>query len=65
MLDLPLLRLRCAWCRKLFDYQLKPARRVLDEGLPRTCGAQCKAKVRSYEYNIENNLWRNATTKEE
>jgi hypothetical protein len=55
--EFPLLHLRCSWCKNLFDWQMKSSSRILQVGVPRTCGVRCKGSLASYEFN----LWANIT----
>jgi hypothetical protein len=49
---LPALRLRCEWCKKLFDWEGRQMT-ILREGIPRTCGSTCHAKLQHWERNRE------------
>lgn len=45
----PLLRLRCEWCKRLFEWKPVSADRVARAGLRRTCGRQCAALLKVWE----------------
>jgi hypothetical protein len=53
---IPVLSLRCEWCKELFRWHPISPSRALDNLMPRTCGNKCKGRLQGYE----NDLWFNS-----
>jgi hypothetical protein len=53
---IPVVTLRCEWCKELFQWNPINSQRAFDRLMPRTCGNKCKGRLQGYE----NDLWFNS-----
>ena len=45
------LRLRCEWCKELFDWNPRSVYALIPSKIRRTCGLRCGGALHSYEVN--------------